>query len=119
MQLQSDAPSEFVDQNPTWNAKRREREGEVAQAYWRAAVVGLQAEYPFGSELPADPPTEFQVDNKYAPPGGAKALAETRAHYWDKLRASWVQRTFWVESQEADTQWGARFRHTWERIRGK
>jgi len=119
MQLRNDAPAEFADDNPTWNAKRRSREQEVAQAYWRAAAVALQAKYPFGSDLPANPPDEFQVDSTYAPPGSPKALADLRLHYWDSIREAWHQRSFWVEIQEPDTTWSARFHHTWERIKGK
>jgi hypothetical protein len=119
MQLQTEAPVQFIDQNPTWNAKRRAKEEEMAQAFWRTAVMDLQERYPFGSQLPSDPPDEFQVDIKYAPTGGAKALAESRALYWEKLRATWGQREVWVESQEPDTTLGARFRHIWEEIKAK
>jgi ElaB/YqjD/DUF883 family membrane-anchored ribosome-binding protein len=118
MQLLANPPADFVDQNPTWNAKRRAHEEEVAQAYWQVAIDNLQEKYPFGSELPADPPTDFQVDSKYAPPGGPKALAETRDYYWERLRTSWAQRQCWLESQEADTTWGARLHHLWEKLRG-
>jgi len=119
MQLRNDAPSEFVDDNPTWTSKRRSREQEVAQAYWRAAAVTLQAKYPFGSDLPADPPADFQVESTYDPPGGPKALADLRIHYWDKTREAWHEHAFWVEIQEPDTTWGARFHHTREKIKGK
>jgi hypothetical protein len=119
MQLRNDAPTEFADDSPAWNAKRRDREHEVAQAYWRAAAVTLQAKYPFGSDLPAVPPDEFRVDSTYDPPGGAKALADLRLHYWDSVRAAWHQRSFWVEIQEPDTTWSARFHHTWEKVTGK
>jgi transcriptional regulator with XRE-family HTH domain len=116
MQLQPAAPAEFIDQNPNWSAKRRVQEKEVAQAYWRAAVVGLQERYPFGSELPAEPPTEFQVETKYAPTDGAKAFSETRAVYWEKLRRSWGQRQSWVERDEGNTQWAARLRHILDQL---
>ena len=89
----------------------------MAQAYWQVAVVGLQERYPFGSELPAEPPTEFQVENKYVPPGSAKAFSEARERYWEKLRRSWVQRQSWVERHEWNTQWAARLRHIWEQLR--
>jgi curved DNA-binding protein CbpA len=116
MQLQPEAPAEFIDQSPYWSAERRAREEEVAQAYWRAAVVGLQERYPFGSELPAEPPTEFQVENEYIAPGGAKAFFETRARYWENLRRSWVQPQFWVERPERNTQWAARLRQIWDHL---
>ena len=116
IELQSEAPAEFVDQSPNWSAKRRAREEEVAQAYWQVAVDSLQERYPFGSELPADPPTEFQVDNKYAPTGGAKAVSETRAHYWEKLRRSWVQHQSWVERYEGNTRWATRLWQIWDQL---
>jgi hypothetical protein len=115
MQLQPEAPAEFIEQSPNWSAKRRAREEEMAQAYWRVAVVSLQERYPFGSELPAEPPTEFQVDKKYVATGGAKAFSETRALYWENLRRSWVQRQSWVERHEWNTQWAARLRHVWDK----
>ena len=117
MQLQPEAPAEFIEQNPNWNAKRRAREAEVAQAYWRSAVVGLQEKYPFGSALPAEPPTEFQVENKNVQTGGAKALSETRSRYWQKLRRIWAQREFWLERHEWNTQWAASPRRIWDQLR--
>ena len=114
MQLRPEAPADFIDQNPNWNAKRRAREEEVAKAYWRVAAAALQEKYPFGSELPAEPPTEFQIEKKYVPTGGAKALAETRAHYWEKLRRSWGERQFWVEGHEGKTKWAVRLWQIWD-----
>ena len=111
MQLQPEAPAEFIEQSPNWNDKRRAHEEEVAQAYWQVAVVNLQEKYPFGSELPVDPPPEFQIDQKYIAPGSAKAFSETRAVYWENLRRSWVQPQSWVERHEWNTQWAARLRH--------
>jgi hypothetical protein len=116
MRLQVETPAQLVDQNPNWNAKRRAREEAVAQACWRVAVASLQQKYPFGSELPAEPPSEFQIENKYVPPFSAKALSETRAHYWEKLRRIWVQRQSWEERHEWNTQWAAPFRHIWQRL---
>lgn len=119
LHLQADAPADFADQSPYWNPKHRAREVEMARAYWQAAVASLQGKYAFGSELPADPPAGFQVDTQYAPPGGPKALAESRAHYWGKFRASWGQRQFWVEGQPENESWTARLRRVWEQIKAK
>ena len=116
MQLRPEAPAEFIDQSPNWSAKRRAREEAVARAYWQVAVVALQERYPFGSKLPAEPPTEFQIENKYVPPFSAKAFSETRAHYWEKLRRSWVQRQYWVERHEWNMKWAAHLRHTWDQL---
>ena len=117
MQLKADAPAEFIDQSPDWGATRRVREQEVAHAYWRVAVASLQERYPFGSELPPEPPSEFQVSKRYAPLGGAKEFYETRDRYWQKLRKTWMERTSWVESPDWDESWAAHLRHIWDQLR--
>ena len=119
LRLQAERPPDYVDQNPNWNSKRRDREEEVAQAYWRVAVENLQGKYPFDSELPADPPSEFQVDSMYDPPGGAKALAETRNYYWERLRSCWLQREYWVEAPARNLTWIDRLRQLWQQIKAK
>ena len=116
MHLQAEAPADFADESPYWSAKRRAKEEETAQAYWRAAAFSLQRRYPFGSELPPDPLPEFQVYNQYAPTEGGRAVTETRAHYWEKLRAYWGQRRFWVASQPVNETWAERLRRVWARI---
>jgi len=113
MQLQAQPPAEFIDETPNWSPSRRDREQEVARAYWQAAVTNLQEKYPFGSDLPAQPPSEFDAGKNYLPAGGAKALAETRDHYWQKLRKVWVQRDSWQETTDWDAQWASRLKHLW------
>jgi hypothetical protein len=115
MHLQAEAPPEFADESPSWSVTRRVEEEEIARDYWRAAAFSLQRIYPFDSQLPADPPPEFQVDNQYATTGGAGSVAKTRAHYWEKLRACWGQRRFWVESQPVKETWADRLRGVWAR----
>lgn len=88
----------------------------MAQAYWRVAVVSLQERYPFGTELPVVPPTEFQVEKKYFATGGAKAFSESRACYWGNLRRSWVQPQYWIEHHEWNTQWADGLRHLWHQM---
>ena len=119
MRLQIDVPSDFADESPYWNIKRRVKEQETAQAYWRAAASSLQSRYPFGSQLPSDPAPEFQIDNQYTPTGGAGAVAETRARYWEKHRAYWGQRRFWIESQPEKETWATRLRRAWEQFKAK
>ena len=114
MHLQSEMPPDFADQSPYWSVKRRAKEAETAQAYWRAAVFSLQRGYSYGSVLPADPLPEFQVDSQFTSTGGAAAVAETRARYWEKLRAYWGQRRFWVASQPVKETLGERLRRFWE-----
>ena len=114
MQLKADAPAEFIDQSPDWGAARRVREQEVGQAYWRVAVASLQERYPFGSELPPQPPSEFQVSKRYAELSSAKEFYETRNRYWQKLRKTWMQRDSWVESPDSDESWTAHLRRIWD-----
>jgi len=113
MQLRAQPPAEFIDDSPNWGPARRGREQEMAQAYWQLALASLQQKYPFGSELPAEPPSEFDASKKYLPAVGAKALSETRDHYWQKLRKVWVQRDSWVETSGWDAPWSSRLKHLW------
>jgi hypothetical protein len=114
MHLQSEMPPDFADQSPYWSAKRRAKEAETAQAYWRAAAFSLPRRYPFGSVLPASPLPEFQVDVQYAPNGSEGAVTEMRTRYWERLRAYWGQRRFWVASQPVKETLGERLRRFWE-----
>jgi Txe/YoeB family toxin of Txe-Axe toxin-antitoxin module len=115
MHLQAEAPPEFADENPSWSDKRRVEEEEIARDYWRAAAFSLPRIYPFGSQLPADPPPEFQVDNQYATTREAGSAAKTRAHYWEQLRVCWGQSRFWVESQPVKETLADRLRGVWAR----
>jgi len=116
MQLQAQPPAEFLDESPNWGASRRAREQEVADAYWQTAVANLQVKYPFGSELPAEPPSEFDAGKKYLPAGGAKALTESREHYWQRLRKVWAERESWVETSEWDALWASRGKRLWGQL---
>ena len=113
MQLPAQPPAVFIDDSANWGPGRRVREQEIARAYWQVAVADLQAKYPFGSELPPVPPSEFDAGKRYLPAAGAKAASETRDHYWQKLRKIWVQRDSWEESSEWDVQWASRLKHLW------
>ncbi len=117
--LQSEMPPDFADQSPYWSAKRRAKEEETAQAYWRAAAFSLQRRLTFGTVLPPNPLPEFQVDVQYAPTGGEGAVTEARARYWEKLRAYWGQRRFWVAIQPAPETSGERLKRLWEQIEAK
>jgi hypothetical protein len=115
MHLQAEAPADFADESPSWSAKRRVEEEEMARDYWRAAAFSLPRIYPFGSQLPDDPPPEFQIDNQYAATAGAESVAKTRARYWEKFRVCWSQRRFWVESQPVKETWADHLRGVWAR----
>ena len=115
MQLPAQPPAEFIDDSANWGPARRVREQEVARAYWQLAVADLQGKYPFGSDLPTDPPSEFDAGNKYQQAADAKAASETRDYYWQKLRKIWLRRDFWEESSEWDAQWASRLKHLWGR----
>jgi len=115
MHLQAEAPPEFADESPSWSVQRRVEEEEMARDYWRAAAFSLQRLYPFGSQLPDDPPPEFQVDNQYSATAGAGSVAKIRAHYWEKLRVFWGQRRFWIEIQPVKETWADRLRGVWAR----
>jgi hypothetical protein len=115
MHLQAEAPPDFADDGPSWSDKRRVEEEAMARDYWRAAAFSLPRLYPFGSQLPADPPPEFRVDDQYATTREAESVAKTRAHYWEKIRDCWGQRRFWIESQPVKETLADRLRGVWAR----
>jgi hypothetical protein len=95
MQLKTDPPAGFVEQNPAWGAKERARQLQLAQAYWMLAVNDLEHQYPYGTALPDTPPAEFKVDQ-----GGLKDDAATRRIYWDKFRKLWNTSEDWNQTTQ-------------------
>jgi hypothetical protein len=110
LRLRSAPLAEFADAAPTWSAKRLTAEQQLAGAYWDLAVQDLQTKYPYGTSLPADPPSAFQVDPKAFAASGARIdFAASRTRYWQKLRDVWGQSKVWEESYGWNTDWIDRF----------
>ena len=103
--LHVDASPEFLQPDPSWNAKRRASEEEVARGYWKSAVGAVQWEYGFGSTLPATPPEDFRVEEANPHMEGLERDPATRARYWAKFRQVWLLPQTWERSYGWDTGW--------------
>ena len=119
LQLQPEAPAEFIDQSPEWSSVRRIQEELLAQAYWNVAVLSLQQRYPFGTELPVDPHPNFKSIGNTCQREVRRLFPKQGARYWEKLRRIWVQRRPWIESHGEEPQWVPRLRQVWEQLKGK
>lgn len=122
--LKVDPPPEFLQPDPSWNAKRRATEEEVARGYWKSAVGAVQWEYGFGSNLPATAPGDFRVEEVNPRMADLPQDAATRARYWAKFRQVWLLPQTWEKSYGWDTGWVLRsivgvhdwFMGYWDRI---
>jgi len=104
MRLRPDPPAEFVD--PNANADHSEIEEQLAHAYWNSTVHNVQRSYKFGTILPEQPPSDFQIQPQDAFDVGSKLnLEATRNRYWQRLRKVWANPQVWEGSYEWNTDW--------------
>ena len=98
VRLRATPPTGFFAESPTWNAKQRAREDELARAYWNIAVRDIETKYRFGSSLPTDPPDIFKVEEN-GPSGATPRIdSAARARYWEKLREVWPRYDSWDQT---------------------
>jgi hypothetical protein len=100
VELRADPPQGFIENRPEWSPRQRARQEQLARAYWKIAASVLESKYSYGVPLPAEPPPEFQVNEN-----GLKDDPATRAYYWEKLRAAWLQPENWKNATPADSGW--------------
>lgn len=93
MRLKPNAPADFVEASPDLAAAHTETAQKLAQAYWDWAAVHLAPDYPFGSQLPDQPPALFDAEGPGFPTGVDADVA--RARYWQKLRQLWANPQSW------------------------
>ncbi|HWR35691.1 MAG TPA: hypothetical protein VN622_07460 [Clostridia bacterium] len=102
--LRTQVPDEFLQVS---TSRDKTPDAELARAYWETAVRAVQWKYHRGSELPQEPPAEFQL-----PPGerhrtsGQEQVA--RGVYWQKLRELWLKPDIWRTSYHLDLTWTVR-----------
>ena len=102
-QLKPEMPQEFADAQASANSKQREKDRQVADAYWNCAVTVIQWKHTYGSPLPDAPPDEFRIST----PGeeNPKSAEKTRLQYWHRLQRVWLSRDSWERSGTWSTQW--------------
>jgi hypothetical protein len=105
--LRPEMPKVFGLSPSSWPAEKRAEEARVAQAYWNCVISTIQWKYGFASQLPADPPSEFRIDQaEVGPVAGDPA---TRARFWWKLKEVWYLPGTWKNGYEWDSSWVSRW----------
>ncbi len=124
-ELRADMPAQFVDAPATASAVERAGEQRLAQTYWVLARTLSRARYPYGSELPGDPPPDFRLndtgDAASAPPPAVSVGAgrtqkrpapdrrteasDSRVRYWRSLKRVWLAPYSWDTKREWSTTW--------------
>lgn len=102
MRLKPNAPADFVEASPDLAAAHTETAQKLAQAYWDWAAVHLAPDYPFGSQLPDQPPALFDAEGPGFPTGVDADVA--RARYWQKLRQLWANPQSWQKVEAWNRQ---------------
>jgi hypothetical protein len=111
IRLRANPPAAFFDDNPSWTAKQRAAENQLARAYWGLAVNNIETKYGFGSTLPADPPDEFAVESVGTSGATSTVDPAARARYWEKLRELWPQPDSWERGSDRGVNW---IRSAWD-----
>jgi hypothetical protein len=105
VRLRTKPPAAFFEESPSWNAKQRAREDELARAYWDIAVRDIETKYGFGTTLPTDPPDSFEVEEKGALGTTPRVDSAARARYWEKLRDVWPRSDSWERTSDWNLHW--------------
>lgn len=102
MRLKTEPPADFLNAYPEWTSQHQDVAQKLGEAYWDWAALHLTQSYPYGAELPQQPPVSFEVEGQGFPSGVDADVVRMR--YWDKLRALWKDPKAW---QKVDV-WNAR-----------
>jgi hypothetical protein len=105
VRLRTRPPAAFFDDSPSWTAKQRAREEQLARSYWDIAVRDVEGKYAFGMNLPVDPPDNFAVEERALSGAAPKVDAAARARYWAKLREVWPQADSWERTSDWNLEW--------------
>lgn len=93
MQLKTAPPADFLNAYPEWTSQHQDVAEKLGEAYWDWAALHLARSYPYGTDLPQQPPVSFEVEGQGFPSGVDADVARMR--YWDKLRSLWKDPTSW------------------------
>ena len=97
MRLRRNPPLGFVEARANQDATELIEQERIARSYWEMAVEFVQDNYPFGTDLPGTPPSDFRLQDE--------GYSSARILYWDKLRELWKQPETWGTSYEWNTEW--------------
>ena len=97
MRLRPDPPPSVVGAGLNPNEASHESQMRTARACWDYAIASVQDVYPYGRDLPGNPPSGSKGKS-----GKASAISEL---CWPRLRNAWGQPESWVRSYEWSTDW--------------
>jgi hypothetical protein len=97
MRLRPDPPPSVIGTSVNPEGASRESQIRTARACWDYAVAEIQDVYPFGKDLPRNPPPWFNV--KSGKPLGITELC------WPRLRNAWGRPESWVRSYGWSIDW--------------
>lgn len=97
MRLRPDPPPSVVGANPNPGESSHESRMRTARACWDYAIASVQDVYPYGRNLPINPPPALKSKS-------GKASA-TSTLCWPRLRNAWGRPESWVRSYEWSTDW--------------
>ena len=97
MRLRPDPPPTVVGASLKPGEAYSESQMRTARVCWDFAIASVQDVYPYGRDLPRNPPAAFQSKS-----GKASAVSEL---CWPRLRNAWNEPESWVRSYEWSTDW--------------
>lgn len=97
MRLRQQPPQSIVDASLSPGELPDASQLQAASACWDYAVASVQNVFPYGGDLPTNPPPPL-VNG----PGKASAVG---VQCWPRLRKVWSQPQYWVRSYRWSTEW--------------
>jgi len=97
MRLRPDPPPSVIGASLNPNGVSHGSQMEMARACWDYAIASVEDVYPYGKDLPRDPPIGSKSKS-----GKATAMS---ALCWPRLRNAWSRPESWVRSYRWSTDW--------------
>jgi hypothetical protein len=93
MRLRPDPPPSVIGASLSPGEASHSSQMRTARACWDYAIASVQDVYPYGRDLPRNPPSDFKSKS------GIGALC------WPRLRNAWSRPESWVRTYEWTTDW--------------
>ncbi|HKT12672.1 MAG TPA: hypothetical protein VJW77_12690 [Terriglobia bacterium] len=97
MRLRPDPPPSVIGTSLDPSEASHDSQIQMARVCWDYAIASVENVYPYGRELPRNPP--IGPKSKSGKPTAMSALC------WPRLRNAWSRRESWVRSYRWDTDW--------------
>jgi hypothetical protein len=97
MRLRPDPPPSVLGASLNPGETSHESQMRTARACWDYAIASVQVAYPYGRDLPRNPPAGLRGNS-----GKPSAISKL---CWPRLRNAWSQPESWVRSYEWSIDW--------------